>query len=376
MAGIYVHIPFCRRACTYCDFHFSTNLSRTTELAEAIAREAGLRPDFFPDPQPLKTLYFGGGTPSLLTQGELELILAALKRYYTWEPDAEFTFECNPDDITEEKLAEWKSADINRLSIGVQSFLDRDLRLMGRAHDSGQAYESIRMAQAAGFDNLTVDLIYGIPALSGEEWADNVQALVELGVPHVSAYALTVEPKTALAYQVETGKVLLPEDQAFEEQYFYLIDALADAGLEHYELSNFGKPGWHSRHNSAYWSGAAYLGLGPSAHSFVGHQRSWNIAHNARYLRAVAEGNLPIEETEALTPTDQLNEFLLTRLRRTDGFGREEFRERFGMDLWEKEEKVLAEFAEKGWVQMDVDHLQLTRQGLLLSNHIISDLFQ
>jgi len=265
---------------------------------------------------------------------------------------------------------------VNRLSIGVQSFRERDLQLMGRSHNASQARQSIEAAQAAGFDNLTVDLIYGIPGLSEADWAANVQALVDLEVPHVSAYALTVEEKTALAHQVETGQVRVSSDEAYAAQYFHLIDALAAAGLQHYKLSNFARPGFHSRHNSAYWEGIPYLGLGPSAHSYLPGQRSWNVANNARYLREVQSGAIPTEEVEQLSPTEEVNEYLLTQLRRTRGIERETFQNRFGFDLWEQEGEVLQAYARDGQVEWDDHTLRLTRTGLLLSNAIISDLFQ
>lgn len=376
MAGIYVHIPFCRRACTYCDFHFSTNLSRKTELAEAIAQEAAMQADYFPTGQVLDTLYFGGGTPSLLHPSELEHIVEALHTHFRFAPDFEFTLECNPDDLDRERLQQFRDQGVNRLSIGVQSFVERDLSWMGRSHDARQALDSIALAREMGYDNLTVDLIYGIPHLSDAEWQANIQRLVDFGIPHVSAYALTVEPKTALAHAVAQEQVSIPEDDAYTRQYFYLIDALAAAGLQHYELSNFARPGWHSRHNSAYWAGEAYLGLGPSAHSYRPHTRHWNHAHNARYLRDLSTGQLPIAESEELSPTDQLNEYLLTQLRKTSGIERTEIQGRFGIDLWELEGPQLRGYIQQGLAQGDAQQFKLTRQGLLLSNAIIADLFQ
>ena len=255
MAGIYVHIPFCRQACTYCDFHFSTNLSRKSDLADAIAQEATLQTGFFPENTPIETVYFGGGTPSLLEPSEFRTIVQSIKNHLGWSQQGEFTVECNPDDLDEAKLRGLRKLGVNRLSIGVQSFIDRDLKLMGRYHNALEAFHSIQRAQQAGFRNLTVDLIYGIPGLTHNEWRANVQTLVNSGVPHVSAYALTVEDKTALAHQVARDQVAMPRDEVYTSQFFTLIDMLTAAGYEHYELSNFALPGYRSQHNSAYWEG-------------------------------------------------------------------------------------------------------------------------
>lgn len=375
MAGIYVHIPFCRKACTYCDFHFSTNLSRKGDLAQAIALEAELRKGFFPDSSPLDTLYFGGGTPSLLDHEELRVVLDALHRHFSFRQDFEFTLECNPDDLDERVLGMLSEAGVNRLSIGVQSFREPDLKLMNRSHDAGQARESIELARKMGFDNLTVDLIYGIPGLSDGEWKENVRTLIEMGAPHVSAYALTVEEKTVLERQVEKGAVEMPSDEVYQGQYLALVELLEAAGYEHYELSNFALPGWRSRHNSSYWFGEPYLGLGPSAHSFQGTNRSWNVANNARYLKAVEKGELPVEEEEKLTEKERGNEYLLTRMRLREGLKLEVFQKAFGRDLMGENGKYILKQVDEGNAEMENGWLRLTPKGLLLSNAIIGELF-
>ena len=375
MAGIYVHIPFCRQACTYCDFHFSTNLSRKGELAEAIAYEAALQQHFFKNVPALDTLYFGGGTPSLLSAEELDTILSPLRKHFPFSEGFEFTLECNPDDLDRDSLRVLADAGVNRLSIGVQSFREEDLKLMNRSHNAAQARDSIVLAREMGFDNISVDLIYGIPGLGREDWLANVRMLVDLGVPHVSAYALTVEEKTALDKQVEAGEVKMPEDGAFESQYLALVAGLEAAGYEHYELSNFAKPGRQSRHNSSYWKGEPYLGLGPSAHSHQLGLRSWNVSNNARYLKMLGEGSLPIAESELLTEADEANEYLLTRLRMRRGIELQKFQDLFGWDLFETNIPQIDLLVKMKKMELVDGWLRLTPEGMLLSNAIIAEFF-
>ncbi len=375
MAGIYVHIPFCRKACTYCDFHFSTNLSRRTDMVRAIAQEASLRRDFFGDDRPLDTLYFGGGTPSLLEAEDWELLLRQLRQDFTFRDGFEFTVECNPDDLDQERLAMLKGFGVNRLSIGVQSFRDQDLELMNRSHRADQAVNAIRWAREAGFENLTADLIYGIPDLDLDAWQENVVQMISSGVNHVSAYALTVEERTVLANQVTKGSVAIPEDEVFEAHYFLLIDLLEAAGFEHYELSNFSKPGYRSRHNSSYWNGAAYLGLGPSAHSYKVHTRSWNLSNNAKYLQRMEAGASPIASSEELTIKDRTNEYLMTALRLSAGVDLVRLAEEFGYNLAEQEAGLIEAYRKSGLLVREGQILRLTKSGKLLSNAIISDFF-
>lgn len=375
MAGIYVHIPFCRKACTYCDFHFSTNLTRRADMVRAIAREGNMRRDFFENDAPLDTLYFGGGTPSLLEEEDWNLLLGQLKEDFTFREGFEFTVECNPDDLDRERLAMLRKIGVNRLSIGVQSFRDQDLKLMNRSHQADQAVNSIRWAKEAGFDNLTADLIYGIPDMDLDTWRENVEQMISLGVNHISAYALTVEERTVLAHQVENGSVTVPEDETYEAHYFLLIDLLKAAGFKHYELSNFARRGHQSRHNSSYWSGSPYLGLGPSSHSFSGNTRSWNLSNNAKYLKVVEEGRSPIESSEELSLKDRTNEYLMTQLRLSSGIDLVRLKEEFGYDIKAVAGETLSEYFEKGLMIREGDHLRLSRSGKLLSNAIISELF-
>ena len=380
MAGVYIHIPFCRQACTYCNFHFSTNLSGVQAMAEAIATEI-LQADSsrFPAIAPaekIDTIYFGGGTPGLLPVPLLEKILNAVHQRFQVQPGAEITLETNPDDHSSEKLAAWKTLGINRLSIGVQSFYEEDLRWMNRVHNASQSLQAIQAAKAAGFTNLTIDLIYGTPGLTDERWLHNLQQATNLGVQHLSCYALTVEPKTALEVQIRKGK--LPEVSTDQQasQFLLLTDWAAHNGFEHYEISNLARPGHRSRHNSAYWQGKPYWGFGPSAHSYNGQgRRWWNIASNALYQKGI-EAHLPIIEEETLTPAQQLNEYIMTALRTSEGIQLQDSRWTVAS---EKEQQQVLKGAGK-WQQQNklIVHpntMQLTREGRLYADGIAADLF-
>jgi oxygen-independent coproporphyrinogen-3 oxidase len=372
MAGIYIHIPFCRKACHYCNFHFSTSKQRIPEMMEAIGKEAGMRKNYLTEK--IETIYFGGGTPSLIANGEVRSTIERLYSLFVVDADVEITLEANPDDITEESLAGWKEAGINRLSIGIQSFFEEDLQWMNRAHNAEQAGNCIVLAQKAGITNISIDLIYGTPTLTDEKWEENVQTALSLNIPHLSCYALTVEPKTALAKLIET-KQLADVDADKQARHFLLLTQwLTEAGFEHYEISNFALPGFRSRHNSSYWAGTSYLGLGPSAHSFNGKSRQWNVSNNALYQKALEAGELPFEE-EQLTATQQLNEFIMTRLRTIEGISLKMVKEKWG------EEKTLAlvQSAQKYLTYKHIiiidDHLQLTAEGKFLADGIAADLF-
>jgi oxygen-independent coproporphyrinogen-3 oxidase len=294
VAGIYLHIPFCHKACSYCDFHFSTNLKKVDKMGMALLQEIDLQKGYFEGRPTIETIYFGGGTPSLMPAAHLGKILDLIRETWVVANDAEVTLEANPDDLSAQKLRELKAMAINRLSVGVQSFHDPDLLLLNRNHDAQGADRSVKAAQDNGIENITLDLIYGIPGSGMKQWQTNVDHAIGLQVPHVSAYALTVEEKTLLHQQIAKGFVSPEPDAVHEAQYFHLIDRLGEAGILQYELSNFAKPGYESRHNGAYWKGVPYLGLGPSAHSFNGEVRSWNVANNAAYLRALDEGKLAV----------------------------------------------------------------------------------
>lgn len=376
MAGIYVHIPFCKKACTYCDFHFSTNRSRQGEMVEALCKEIRLRSAFFPAVTVLESVYFGGGTPSVLSSAELQSVLEAIRSVWKVRENAEITLEANPDDLDADKLNELREAGINRLSIGIQSFRDEDLTAMNRSHKAQQAIDSVRTAQEAGFENITVDLIYGLPGLDMKAWRANIDQVLEMNVPHVSAYALTVEPKTALAHQVQKQEIRIPSDTVFEIQYRYLIERLASQGMHQYELSNFAKPGREAKHNGSYWEGAPYLGIGPSAHSFHANVRHWNHSNNAKYLGDLSADKLPVAAEETLTGSDLLNEYLMTGLRKVSGIDWAHIRSTWGLDLREMEAGFVKECLEKGLAKENGSNFQLTMAGFLVSDSIISNLFQ
>ena len=371
MPGLYLHIPFCRKACRYCDFHFSTSARGHDAMTDAIAAEIPLRHAEMPA-GPWDTVYFGGGTPSLLSPKHVSRLLDAARAARPIVDGAEITLEANPDDLSETTLEAFAKTDINRLSIGVQSFRERDLRYMGRAHDARQARACIARAQATGFRELTIDLIYGTPGLSDADWADNLAIAIDAGVPHISAYALTVEPRTALAHDIKAGtSPPVDEDQA-AAQMDLLVDATAAAGYEHYEVSSFALPGHRAGHNSNYWRGHAYLGVGPSAHSFDGHRvRSWNVANNARYVRALSAGELTVER-ETLTDADRYNEVVMTGLRTNWGVSDAElralgFRQNFLRDAG----PLLSE----GLLERHGGGYRLTRAGRMRADGVSASLF-
>jgi oxygen-independent coproporphyrinogen-3 oxidase len=372
MAGIYLHIPFCKRACHYCNFHFSTSLHLTNDFLAALLKEAALRKDYL-EREAVNTIYFGGGTPSLLAIDKLQDILTTLKANFSVSPAAEITLEANPDDITEDALVNWKQAGINRLSIGVQSFFEEDLQWMNRAHTANQALHNLELARKH-FDNITIDLIYGTPGLSDERWQENVKRAITLGIPHLSCYALTVEPKTALDSMIRKHQVsnVQPEDQA--RQFLLLMDWLEAAGYEHYEISNFAQPGHRSRHNSSYWQGYPYLGLGPSAHSFNGHSRQWNVANNALYIQSLKQDTIPFE-VEELTPEQKVNEYIMTSLRTMEGLNLQRVLQLSGEKTSLLLQKNSRRFIEQSLLLEKEERLVLTKQGKLFADGIAGDLF-
>jgi oxygen-independent coproporphyrinogen-3 oxidase len=376
MAGVYLHIPFCRKACTYCDFHFSTNLKRRDDMVTALGQELSMRAHYLPQESVLSSIYFGGGTPSVLHPDQIASLIQQIASVWALAENAEITLEANPDDLSPAVLAGLKSAGVNRLSIGVQSFLERDLVAMNRSHNAQQATQAVEGAQKAGFGNITLDLIYGLPGQDLDAWDDNLRQAIELGVPHISAYALTVEKKTALAKQVILGQTLIPPDETFGKHYLHLIDRLSEAGIHQYELSNFAKPGFEARHNAAYWKGLSYLGLGPSAHSFDGKSRTWNHANNAAYLNCIQANTLPAKATEVLSATDQLNEYIMTGLRKKEGIDLSHIQATWGVELLELEPETISDSIRQGWMQKKGAVLSLSAQGFLVSDHIISNLFQ
>lgn len=313
MPGIYIHIPFCKTPCNYCNFHFSTSLNMKEDYVDALLKEIKIQ-DIYLGLEKINTIYFGGGTPSLLDENDLNKIFDALYKNYSISPDAEITLEANPDDIDKGKLQTWKNVGINRLSIGTQSFRDSDLQFMKRAHSAKEAKNSILLAAENGFDNLTIDLIYGVPGLSNEEWTKNLETALSLPIQHLSCYALTVEEDTILYHQIRKGQTIAPLDENATEQFDILMKFANENKFEHYEISNFSKEGFISKHNSSYWQNEKYLGLGASAHSFNGISRQWNIANNKKYVDSLNMGEIPFE-LETLSKEDRLNEYIMTGLR-------------------------------------------------------------
>jgi oxygen-independent coproporphyrinogen-3 oxidase len=377
LPGIYIHIPFCKQACHYCNFHFSTSLRYKNEFIAALLKELEMYPAYN---QPVSSVYFGGGTPSLLLENELEQILDAVRRRFGWAVDAEITLEANPDDCSTEKLRHWKNLGINRLSMGVQSFYEEDLRWMNRAHHAGQAIESLEAAVQV-FDRINLDLIYGSPGLTDEKWRQNLQTAVKLGITHLSCYALTVEERTPLYKMIAQKQSPDVDTEQQSRQFYHMTDYLLDQGFEHYEISNFAKPGYRSRHNSSYWKGEHYLGLGPGAHSYDGTQRWWNVANNTKYIRSIMEGIAPVEK-ELLSPQQRWNEYVMIRLRTQEGLNLEE--------LWkdmrdtpaatfaqwkESLEKELNHLQEQNLVVVNDNNVVLTREGKIFADGIAARLF-
>ena len=373
MAGIYIHIPFCKQACVYCNFHFSTSLKLKNDFLQALLKETSMRKDYLQG-ESIETIYFGGGSPSLLSTHELDSILNEINKNYEIGNNPEITIEANPDDINKEKALAWKALGINRLSLGVQSFYDEDLKWMNRAHNAGQSIESISIVKEAGFSNLTIDLIYGSPTLTDEKWKSNVDRAIQSGIPHLSCYALTVEPKTALAKMISTKKVegVDTEDQA--RQFLLLIGWLEENGYEHYEISNFAKPGMKSRHNTSYWEQKKYLGLGPSAHSFNSDSRQWNISNNSLYISSM-KNSLPAFEIEHLTPVHRMNEYIMTSLRTSEGLNLEIISNQFGEKSMNELEKNATRHLQNGSITREGKKIRLTKKGKLLADGIAADLF-
>jgi len=368
LAGIYIHIPFCKQACHYCNFHFVTSLRHKNELVAALLKEMELQKEYF-GKEAVETIYFGGGTPSLLAIEDLRLQIERIHSLFTVSPDAEITLETNPDDITGEKLIGWKETGINRLSIGVQSFFEEDLQWMNRAHNAQQAINNLQLARQH-FDNITIDLIYGTPGLSNEKWENNVTRAIALNVPHLSCYALTVEPKTPLQKMINQGKSpdVNPDKQS--EQFLLLMQCLEKAGYEHYEISNFAKPGHRSWHNSSYWQGKRYLGIGPSAHSFDGDTRQWNIANNTLYIESLKKEIIPFEK-ESLTVVQKTNEYIMTSLRTSEGLNMNRIEE----DLRNKLREEIKKYTGRNLLYQKGDFFILTKEGKLLADGIAADLF-
>ena len=373
MAGIYLHIPFCRQACTYCNFHFTTSLRYKADLVQALIKEMALQKDYLQG-ESIATIYFGGGTPSLLSIEEIQLLLAELRTTFPVRTDAEITLEANSDDITADQLLGWKDAGINRLSMGVQSFAEEELRWMNRAHTAAQAFDSIELSLKHGFTNMSIDLIYGSPLLTDERWKQNVAIATTYNIPHLSCYALTVEEKTPLHKQISQHIKADVDADKQARQFLLLMQWLQEKGYEHYEVSNFAKPGFRSQHNSSYWKGEKYLGLGPSAHSYNGTSRQWNIANNNSYIQSINNGIIK-SEAEVLTPTQQLNEYIMIALRTIEGMDLKKIATTFGASQANVITKRLQRYINNRLVTHNNHIIQLTNEGMLMADGIAADLF-
>jgi len=372
MSGIYIHIPFCKQACHYCDFHFSTSMNKKEEMVLALAKEIRLRKSESANEE-VETIYFGGGTPSVLTSAEIDFLISEVYQNYSVIENPEITLEANPDDLSTERIVALSKSKVNRLSIGIQSFFEDDLKMMNRAHNSAEAQKCLSEASKY-FDNISIDLIYGVPGMTNEKWQLNIEKALSFGIPHISSYALTVEPKTALKKLIQTGKVAEPNDEVAQEHFIILVDTLTANGFVHYELSNFGKENYFSKNNSAYWLGKKYIGIGPSAHSYDGTSRSWNVANNPMYLKAIAIDELP-NEIETLSQSDRYNEYIMTGLRTIWGVSISRIQLEFGITFSDYLMKQADKFLKDGLLEIENDILKPTKKGKFLTDGIASDLF-
>ncbi|WP_435624534.1 radical SAM family heme chaperone HemW [Flagellimonas sp.] len=372
MSGIYIHIPFCKQACHYCDFHFSTQLKVKESMLKALGHELKLRKEELQS-EAIETIYFGGGTPSLLSAKELVTLIDSVYECFEVIDNPEITLEANPDDLSKSVIMELANSPINRLSIGIQSFFEEDLKLMNRAHNAEQAMECLVEAKQY-FNNISIDLIYGIPGMNHQRWKENIQKALDLELPHISSYALTVEPKTALKKFIEKGLVANVDDEQAQEQFHILLDILEGEGYINYEISNFGKPDFFSKNNSSYWQGKSYLGIGPSAHSFDGKTRSWNVRNNIKYIKAIESDKLPIEREE-LSITDRYNEYVMTGLRTIWGISLKKIEEEFGKQHLNYLKMQSSKHIQEHLLYLDGDTLLATKKGKFLVDGIASDLF-
>ncbi|MRX63458.1 radical SAM family heme chaperone HemW [Maribacter luteus] len=372
MSGIYIHIPFCKQACHYCDFHFSTSMAKKDSMLEALKKELFLRKDEFKDEE-VGTIYFGGGTPSVLDTNEINDLIITVQSHYKVAENPEITLEANPDDLSNGKIVQLSQSEVNRLSIGIQSFFEEDLKMMNRAHNAIEAEQCIAEA-VKFFDNISIDLIYGIPGMSNERWRQNIEKALSFGIPHISSYALTVEPKTALASFIKKG-LIPPVDDALAQRHFQILyETLTDQGYDCYEVSNFGKPGYYSKNNTSYWLGKKYMGIGPSAHSYDGERRSWNISNNPTYLKAIDLGELPMT-SEELSRTDKYNEYVMTGLRTSWGVSLDRIKLEFGEKYLVYITEQIKKYVDRDLLTIAKGQLVATKKGKFLVDGIASDLF-
>jgi len=378
LAGIYIHIPFCKQACHYCDFHFSTSIKKKEELLSALKTELVLRKHELHD-QTVETIYFGGGTPSLLSIDELHKLIDFIFKNYEVSKNPEITLEANPDDLVSVQaqsktiFEKYLDIGINRLSIGIQSFFEDDLKSMNRAHSANEAKECLENATKY-FDNITIDLIYGIPNMSLEKWNDNLRSTFNFGINHISAYALTVEPKTALDIFIKKGTYPSLNDDLALKHFNLLVSETEKKGFVQYEVSNFGKPGYFSKHNTSYWQGKPYLGIGPSAHSFNGKRRSWNVSNNTKYIQSISQHELP-SEMEDLSGKEMFNEYVMTGLRTIWGISLDKIKIEFGSEYIESLEISAEKYIKDGLLFKENQILKTTNKGKFLADGIASDLF-
>lgn len=372
MGGIYIHIPFCKQACHYCDFHFSTVLKNKEAMVNTLQKEIGLRRDEFQN-DIVDTIYFGGGTPSVLEIGEIEKMVSTVYETYKTANRPEITLEANPDDLPTDQIVQLSNGPVNRLSIGVQSFFDEDLKLMNRAHGANEALSAITAAKKY-FDNISIDLIYGIPGADNDRWRANVEKALAFELPHISCYALTVEPRTALKKLIEKGTVPNVDDERAREQFYKLMDIMETSGHIQYEISNFGRPGYFSKNNTSYWQGKKYIGIGPSAHSFDGKHRGWNIRNNAKYIKALQAGKLPMQ-TETLSQKDRYNEYVMTGLRTVWGVSLKKIENDFGNTYLDHLNQQAKKYLNEHLLFVNDGKLLATNKGKFLIDGIASDLF-
>ena len=373
MAGIYVHIPFCRQACNYCDFHFSTSTKFVHEMIASIEKEIILRKDYLQN-EIIETIYFGGGTPSLIETKFINLLIGRIRRELNVSENAEITLEANPDDLSEVKCEQFFDSGVNRLSIGIQSFSDDDLKFMNRAHNSKQAISSVKNARMAGFKNISIDLIYGIKQSEPRQWEKNLDMALNLGVEHLSCYALTIEPRTVLADMIRNKKVAPPDDEKTIGEFEKLMIRAAESGFEHYEISNFARDKKYSKHNTSYWQRKKYLGIGPSAHSFNGISRQWNISNNQVYIRSLNENIIPFE-IEELSESNKFNEYILTSLRTMWGIEILFVEKEFGQIKKEELLKKIQKFINDGMITSSDNNFVLTKEGKFFADRIAAEMF-
>jgi len=374
MSGIYIHIPFCKQACHYCNFHFSTTRHEQDAMVAMLQREIELRADYLAD-RHLHSIYLGGGTPSLLKEEEINALFATIYRLFSVDEHAEITLEANPDDLTVAKLNELRRTPINRLSVGIQSFFNEDLIFMNRAHNAQEAEVCIARARDAGFASFTIDLIYGSPTTTDERWRHNLHRAFALEIPHISCYCLTVEPRTALDHFVRQGKVSPVDEEQSARQFELMLQEMQDHGYEQYEISNFARQGQYAKHNTAYWQGKPYLGIGPSAHSYDGISRQWTVANNARYIREMqrADTHMPrgLYTREEIDPVTKYNEYIMTGLRTKWGVDLRQIPKKY-VDYFQQE---AARHLRAGMMEINEGHYRLTAAGRLIADRLTIDLF-